>query len=157
MTETGRQARKTFILARGNAHAPGEEVEPGFPQVLSFPDPVIKPLPPEKKTSGRRLALAQWITDRRNPLTARVLVNRLWQQHFGRGIVESPNDFGFQGAVPTHPELLDWLATELVEGGWKLKPIHKLIALSNVYQMGRKVIRRVSRRIRKINCFGISI
>ena len=135
VTETGREPRKTFILARGNAHAPGKQVEPGFPEVLSFPDPVIKPLPPEKKTSGRRLALARWIVDRRNPLTARVMVNRLWQQHFGRGIVESPNNFGFQGTEPTHPELLDWLATQLVEGGWKLKPIHKLIVLSNAYQM----------------------
>jgi len=136
ITETGRQPRKTFILARGNAHAPGDQVEPGFPEVLSFPDPVIKPLPPEKKSSGRRLALARWIIDRRNPLTARVMVNRLWQQHFGRGIVESPNNFGFRGTAPTHPELLDWLATQLVEGGWKLKPIHKLIVLSNAYQMG---------------------
>ena len=135
VTEMGRKARDTFVLARGNAHAPGDQVEPGFPQVLGFADPVIEPLPAEKKSSGRRLALARWIADRRNPLTARVMVNRLWQQHFGRGIVETPNDFGFRGAPPTHPQLLDWLAAEFVEGDWKFKRMHKMILLSNVYRM----------------------
>ena len=135
VTEMGRQSRETFVLARGNAHAPGEQVEPGFPEVLGFSDPVIKELPPEKKSSGRRTALARWITDPRNPLTARVMVNRLWQQHFGRGIVQTPNDFGFQGMAPTHPQLLDWLASQLVQGEWKLKRIHKLILMSNAYQM----------------------
>ncbi|MFP6619220.1 MAG: PSD1 and planctomycete cytochrome C domain-containing protein [Pirellulaceae bacterium] len=135
VTEMGRQPRETFVLARGNAHAPGDQVEPGFPEVLGFSDPVIEELPPEKKSSGRRTALARWIIDPRNPLTARVLVNRLWQQHFGRGIVQTPNDFGFQGMAPTHPQLLDWLASQLVEGDWKLKRIHKLILMSSAYQM----------------------
>ncbi|MCP4811045.1 MAG: DUF1553 domain-containing protein, partial [Planctomycetaceae bacterium] len=135
VTEMGRQSRETFVLARGNAHAPGEQVEPGFPEVLGFSDPVIKELSPEKKSSGRRTALARWIIDPRNPLTARVMVNRLWQQHFGRGIVQTPNDFGFQGMAPTHPQLLDWLASQLVQGKWKLKRIHKLILMSNAYQM----------------------
>ena len=80
-------------------------------------------------------ALADWITSSQNPLTPRVIANRLWQHHFGRGIVRSPNNFGTQGDKPTHPELLDWLASELVEGGWRLKAVHKLILMSNAYQM----------------------
>src|SRR5712692_7075442 len=90
-------------------------------------------------TSYRRRALADWITDTENGagrLLARVLVNRLWQHHFGRGIVGTPNDFGTQGERPTHPELLDFLAGELIRGGWKLKPIHKLIMTSAVYAQG---------------------
>jgi Protein of unknown function (DUF1553) len=88
------------------------------------------------KTSYRRRSLANWITDTEYGaahLTARVIVNRLWQHHFGRGIVATPNDFGMQGARPTHPELLDWLAGELIRGGWRLKPIHKLIMTSATY------------------------
>src|SRR5439155_746049 len=83
----------------------------------------------------RRLALAKWITDPKHPLTARVIVNRLWQYHFGQGIVDTPSDFGLNGGRPTHPALLDWLAVELVENGWSLKHIHRLIVTSATYQM----------------------
>ncbi len=82
----------------------------------------------------RRLALAHWIARPDNPLTARVIVNRLWHYHFGTGIVASPSDFGHMGTRPTHPELLDWLADELVREGWRLKPIHRMILLSSTYQ-----------------------
>ena len=87
---------------------------------------------------GKRRALADWLTDPRNPRTARVLANRLWQYHFGRGIVPTPNDFGKLGEPATHPELLDWLAAELVAGGWRLKPMHRLIVLSSAYRMSSR-------------------
>ena len=115
----------------------------GFLQVL-LRDPTSDPEqrwrwqpPPEAKYSGRRRALATWMTDPihgAGHLLARVLVNRLWQHHFGQGLVSTPNDFGVQGARPTHPELLDWLATELMRGGWRMKPIHQLILTSAAYQ-----------------------
>ncbi len=133
--EHGRTCPTTHVLVRGNAHAPGAEVEPGFLSVLSPPEPAIA-LPAEDVAStGRRRALARWITSADNPLTARVMVNRIWHYHFGRGIVRSTSDFGFQGIRPTHPELLDWLASEFVAGGWRLKRLHKLIMLSSTYQM----------------------
>ena len=81
-----------------------------------------------------RLTLAKWITDPANPLTARVMVNRIWQGHFGAGIVATPNDFGRMGTRPSHPELLDWLANQFVEGGFRMKPIHRMILLSKTYQ-----------------------
>ena len=86
------------------------------------------------QTEKPRLKLAEWIADPANPLTARVMVNRIWQYHFGRGIVATPNDFGRMGMRPSHPELLDWLASRFIEGGWKLKPIHRMILLSSAYQ-----------------------
>jgi hypothetical protein len=133
--EIGNKPVPTFILKRGNASSPGEEVEPAFPQVLS-PPKVILPVPKKgQKTTGLRTQLANWLTSEQNPLVARVVVNRLWEHHFGRGIVRSPNDFGFGGDKPTHPELLDYLATELVAKGWHLKAIHKLIMTSAAYQM----------------------
>ncbi|MCE9519516.1 MAG: DUF1553 domain-containing protein [Verrucomicrobia bacterium] len=95
--------------------------------------------PKDAKYSGRRRALSNWITDvdsGAGMLVARVMVNRLWQHHFGRGIVATPNDFGKQGTLPSQPELLDWLAGELIRGGWKLKPLHKLIMISTAYQQG---------------------
>ena len=120
---------------RGNPHVPGDKVEPGFLQVLGDNATVIPTPDPGAKTSGRRRALADWIASPDNPLTARVLANRLWQHHFGRGIVRSPNNFGLQGDKPTHPELLDWLADELIRGGWRLKPLHRAIMTSNAYKM----------------------
>jgi Protein of unknown function (DUF1553) len=123
------------VMIRGNPHSPGAEVSPGFPLVLGAHDPKIPTPGSGAKTSGRRLVLANWIASPNNPLTARVLANRLWQHHFGRGIVPSVNDFGQFGEKPTHPELLDWLAGELIDGGWRLKRMHKLIMLSAVYQM----------------------
>jgi hypothetical protein len=124
----------THVLVRGNPGAKGEPVEPGFPEVLSEANARAQSIPASKA----RLALADWLTDPRNPLTARVLANRLWQYHFGRGIVPSPNDFGKLGEPPTHPELLDWLASELVAGGWRLKRMHKLILMSSAYRMSAK-------------------
>src|SRR5437899_328278 len=84
--------------------------------------------------SDRRLALANWITDPKNPLTARVIVNRIWYYHFGTGIVNTPSDFGANGDKPSHPELLDWLATSYVEHGWSIKWLHRLILSSQAYQ-----------------------
>jgi len=126
------------ILKGGDPHRPGDEVTPRFLSVLLPPDAPpaaeIPRLPDGLKSTGRRLALARWLVSAENPLTARVLMNRLWHYHFGRGIVATPNDFGRNGKQPTHPELLDWLATEFVANGWSLKKMHELIVLSNTYQ-----------------------
>jgi mono/diheme cytochrome c family protein len=145
VTERGSQAPDTFVLLRGNPHVKGEKVQPGFPQVLGVPDPVLPTPPPGAKTSGRRLVLANWIASPDNPLTARVMVNRLWQHHFGRGIVRSPNNFGLQGDRPTHPELLDWLAAEFINpasGGkssaWSMKHMHRLIVTSSAYRLSSR-------------------
>ncbi len=132
--EQGPDPPVTHVLLRGNPQSEGEVVQPGFPSVLGVPDPEIR-RPAHGESSGRRRALAEWIASPKNPLTARVMVNRLWQWHFGRGIVRSPNNFGLQGDPPTHPELLDWLAAEFVEHGWSLKHIHRLILASNTYRM----------------------
>lgn len=137
VTELGARPRDTFVLARGNPSAPGEKVEPGFPTVLAPPAPTLGPSP-HGDTSGRRLALAKWLTSPTNPLTARVMANRVWHYHFGRGIVRSLSDFGFQGDRPTHPELLDWIADRFVSDGWKLKSLHRVIMLSNTYRMSSK-------------------
>ncbi len=108
------------VLAMGDPHAPREEVEPGFPAVLRLSGPTlalaVAAPAPGKETASRRLALAQWLTRPDHPLTARVMVNRLWQHHFGRGLVATPNDFGRHGARPTHPDLLDWLSVRFAEG-----------------------------------------
>jgi mono/diheme cytochrome c family protein len=135
--EIGPTPRETFVLVRGNANVEGEKVEPGFPTVLSPPQPKIA-TPRTGKSSGRRLALANWIVSETNPLTARVMINRIWQHHFGRGIVRSANNFGNIGDRPTHPQLLDWLANQFIADGWKLKPMHKRIMLSSTYQMSSK-------------------
>ncbi|RMG35050.1 MAG: DUF1553 domain-containing protein [Planctomycetota bacterium] len=132
--EVGPKPRETFVLQRGNPHAPGEKVEPGFISCLNPPEPRIVP-PAHGESCGRRLALAQWIASEKNPLTARVMANRIWQYHFGRGIVRTPNNFGAASIPPTHPELLDWLAAELIASGWRLKPLHRLIMKSHVYHL----------------------
>ena len=128
----------THLLARGNAHAPAAVVNPAFPEVLGVPPPRIPEPAKNARTSGRRTVLANWIASKDNPLTARVIVNRIWQGHFGRGIVASSNDFGKFGTGATHPELLDWLVSEFVERGWKVKPLHKLILMSRTYQMSAR-------------------
>ncbi|MEA3208116.1 MAG: hypothetical protein QOE70_1173 [Chthoniobacter sp.] len=123
------EPRDAPIQRKGDPASKGDVVPRGFLTVLG-----AQKLPPEEKGSGRR-ELAQWISDPTNPLTARVMVNRIWQHHFGRGIVKTPNDFGVRGERPTHPELLDWLATRLVESGWSIKQMHRTILLSHAYQM----------------------
>jgi hypothetical protein len=119
---------KTFVLARGDYNNPGEEVQPGFPEILNRSqgnDALVK---------NRRTALANWIASPDNPLTVRVMVNRIWQHHFGRGIAPMPSEFGTRAEPPTHPELLDWLASEFIAHGWSIKQMHKLILLSATYQ-----------------------
>jgi cytochrome c553 len=138
VTETGRQAPETFVLLRGNPHVKGARVEPAFPMIFSSPPPTFPEPPADAKSSGRRRVLADWIASKDNRLTARVFVNRVWQHHFGRGIVRSPNDFGLQGTRPTHSELLDWLASEFVEQGWRMKALHRLILTSNTYRMSSR-------------------
>ncbi|MCM8541635.1 MAG: DUF1553 domain-containing protein, partial [Lentisphaeraceae bacterium] len=129
--EHGSQAKDTFILRRGNAHSIGPKVEPHYPVILTDEKPIIKP---QENSSGRRLALAKWLVEK-NPLTARVMANRIWQYHFGRGIVKSPNDFGMMGEKPTHPQLLEYLAVNFKENGWSIKKLHKLIMTSSTYRM----------------------
>lgn len=125
---------ETFVLQRGNPHVRGEKVEPGFPEIFESDAPEF-PKPAGKQSSGRRKVLADWIVNPNNRLTSRVIVNRIWQHHFGRGIVRSPNNFGQLGTPPTHPQLLDWLATEFVQQGWRFKAMHRLILMSNAYRM----------------------
>jgi hypothetical protein len=138
VSEAGGHAPDTYVLLRGNAHVHGDKVEPGFPVIFGAPAPIVPTPPPGARTSGRRRVLADWIASADNPLTARVLVNRIWQYHFGRGIVRSPSNFGLQGDLPTHPELLDWLASELVAHGWSVKHLHRLILTSNAYRMSSR-------------------
>jgi len=134
LTDVGRTPPKTFLLRRGVYNAQEDEVDPG---ILSFFDAASAkiPVPNESATStGRRAVLADWIANPDNPFTARVMVNRLWQGHFGRGLAATPSDFGLQGDPPTHPELLDWLASEFVARGCSLKAMHRLIVTSNTYR-----------------------
>jgi hypothetical protein len=136
--ELGAQAADVFILARGTPGNHGDKVEPGFPEIFGGAAATIAAPGPEARTTGRRTALANWIASPDNMLTARVFVNRVWQGHFGRGIVRSPNNFGGLGALPTHPELLDWLAVDFMHGGWKLKRLHKMIMMSAAYQQSSR-------------------
>ena len=129
---------KAYLLAGGSYNQPEREVQPGFPVVTL--DPKAKPFvnaaieSPRTGTSGRRSSLVKWLLDARNPLTARVMVNRIWQGHLGRGLVSNANDFGTRTPKPTHPELLDWLAAEFVRSGWDVKHMHRLIVMSSVYR-----------------------
>ena len=137
VTERGPTPTDTFVFYRGNPHAekkPENKVGPAFPSILKAKEPVIPTPAADAKTSGRRTALARWLVSSDNPLPARVMANRIWQYHFGRGIVRSSSNFGMMGDPPTHPELLDWLATELIAGNWRLKSLHKLILLSQAYR-----------------------
>jgi hypothetical protein len=132
--DVGREAPRTYIALRGNYLAPGEEVHPGFLTALGggeVPEP-----PPQAKTTYRRKALAEWTANEQNPLFARVMVNRMWQYHFGTGLLKTPSDFGIRAGSPSHPELLDWLATELAARKWSIKAMHKLIMTSDAYKRG---------------------
>lgn len=113
-------------------------IEPGFLSVLDDQPAQITPPDPVLQSTGRRTALARWITDRSNPLTARVIVNRIWQQHFGRGLVETTSDFGHLGKPPTHPELLDWLASRFMEDGWSIKQLHRRILTSATWRQASR-------------------
>jgi hypothetical protein len=135
LDEAGPEAPPTYFLRRGEYTARGLAVQPAFPAVLANRAPMIRPT---STSTGRRKALAAWLTGADHPLTARVMVNRLWQGHFGRGIVGTPSDFGKMGDEPSHPELLDWLACELMAQGWSLKAIHRLIVTSATYRQSSR-------------------
>jgi mono/diheme cytochrome c family protein len=129
----GGKPRPIFLLARGQVTRPEREVGPGALAALTF-QPARFTLPADAPEGERRAALARWLTDSQNPLTWRSIVNRVWQYHFGRGLVETPNDFGHMGQQPTHPELLDWLAAEFRDGGGSLKRLHKIIVTSETWR-----------------------
>ncbi len=136
ITDPGSTAPPSYFLHRGSILSKGSPMNPGTITVLN-PEGFEPPFPekaPSGNTTGRRLALANWIASEKNPMTARVMVNRIWQHHFGRGLVGTPNDFGHMGERPTHPELLDWLATEFIRSGWSIKALHRLILSSRTYQ-----------------------
>ncbi|MEN3942757.1 PSD1 and planctomycete cytochrome C domain-containing protein [Prosthecobacter sp. SYSU 5D2] len=124
------QPSPAFLLNRGDVTQPKQEVPPGAVTAIGSPLSLTNDTPEQQ----RRMALAQWLADPANPLPARVLVNRLWQHHFGEGIVNTPNDFGRNGALPTHPELLSWLASEFIRSGWSIKHMQKLIVMSQTWQ-----------------------
>jgi hypothetical protein len=125
----------THIMQRGNPHVPGDEVAPHFLQIAGGQIPKIPSTSVDAHSAGRRRILADWVASPENMFTARVIANRIWQFHFGRGIVRSSSNFGELGTPPTHPELLDWLALWLTEHDWQLKPLHRLIMNSNTYRM----------------------
>ena len=136
LSRTNGPTPPTRILSRGDYNNPRETVQPDAPAVLAAALPFVRAgqgsTPQED--SRPRSRLADWIASPENPLTARVLVNRVWQHHFGRGIVATPNDFGTRGQPPTHPELLDWLARDFVAHGWSIKHLHRVILRSATYR-----------------------
>lgn len=124
------EPRPTYIHDRGMYDAPTQEVQPDVPEAI---------MPFKEGLPRNRLGLSKWLFDTENPLTARVFVNRLWQMHFGRGLVETSDDFGNQGSLPSHPELLDWLAVTFMESGWDIKKMHKLMLMSSTFQQSSKM------------------
>ncbi len=131
----------TYVLKRGNYLTAGIEVGPGVPSVLTDGRTPLEITPPRPgaKSTGRRLALARWLTEPNHPLTARVLVNRVWKHHFGTGLVTTPGNFGKTGSPPSHPDLLDWLARDFVRQGWSLKALHRLLMTSSAYRQSSQV------------------
>ena len=154
LTDVGPAAPPTHLLKRGDWRHPGKELTPGFLSALDSRPARIPEPKPGATTTGRRAELARWLTSADNPLTARVMVNRLWQGHFGRGIVATPSDFGAQGEPPTHPELLDWLATEFIDRGWSIKA--DAPADGHVGRVSASVQREAFKPpIRTTGCWGI--
>jgi hypothetical protein len=143
LIETKPQVPPTHIMLRGSALNLGEEVPPAVPVLfkpVSFPAPAAK-------TSLRRKTLAEWITSPDNALAWRVIANRIWQHHFGQGLVASPSNFGFTGSKPTHPELLDFLAHQLIHNGGRFKPLHKMILMSATYRQSRSTLQRMEAEV----------
>jgi hypothetical protein len=133
--ESASTPRPTYFLHRGSADAKGPAMTPGVLSVLSQGDNAFPPPPASATSSWRRRGLAEWIASEQNPLVARVMVNRLWQHHFGEGIVRTPSNFGELGERPSHPQLLDALALEFIRSGWSIKSMHRLMMTSQAWQM----------------------
>jgi len=140
-----------FVLPGGNLQAPGEKVTPGLLTLLDYPVPAV----PET-VAGRRSVLANWIADARNPLTARVMVNRIWQYHFGEGIAADTNNFGKMGKKPSNPAFLDWLAARFIESGWSVKAMHRTILLSAAYQRADFTPRRVEAEVLRDSILAVT-
>jgi hypothetical protein len=130
------EAPPSYFLLRGDPNSRGSVMKPGFVTAATYGNPPVEIPPADGRTSGRRRALAEWLASRQNPLTARVIVNRIWHHHFGRGIVGTLDNFGKMGEAPTYPQLLDWLAVEFMNRGWSIKAMHRLMMTSDAYQMG---------------------
>jgi hypothetical protein len=145
LTEVPGQVPATFLFHRGDPDQPRQVVTPGGLTLLEDVLPLRVVKAPGLATTGRRLALARWLTDPRHPLTARVLVNRIWMHHFGKGLVPTPGDFGRLGERPTHPELLDWLASEFIASAWRMKTLHKLLVTSTAYRQSSRTTEVVRR------------
>jgi hypothetical protein len=139
VARNARSATVSHLAIRGDFRRPGPEVPPRFPRVIDAEKSGTPEAPLSSASAGRRTALAEWMTSSRNPLTARVIVNRAWQHYFGVGLVETSSDFGLMGSPPTHPELLDWLASELVRTNWSLKSLHRRILTSSVYRTASRL------------------
>ncbi|MCY2933691.1 MAG: DUF1549 and DUF1553 domain-containing protein [Planctomycetota bacterium] len=137
MTDSGRDAAPVHLLLKGNFHRQAEVIEPGFLSVLSDQKQIEK-RPTGHATTGTRTALVNWLTRPDHPLTSRVIVNRVWQQHFGRGIVTTTSDFGTQGMEPSHPELLDWLASTFMSQGWRFRDLHRMMVTSATYRQSSR-------------------
>jgi hypothetical protein len=132
------QPPPSYFLIRGDPESRGSLMRPGFISVITYGNPPTEDPPANGRTSGRRRALAEWLGSQENPLTARVIVNRIWSHHFGQGIVATLDNFGKMGEKPTHPELLDWLAVEFMSRGWSIKQMHRLMMTSEAYQMSSR-------------------
>ena len=132
------KVKPSYLYLRGDFRRPGAEVSPAFPRVVNLWDTEVEPPQRDARSTGYRAQLAQWLTRPDHPLTSRVMVNRLWQMHFGRGLSATPSDLGWMGDEPKHKELLDWLAVEFVESGWSMKHIHRLIVTSATYQQASR-------------------
>lgn len=149
MVDNAEKVPVTKVLFQGNHKDPRAAVDPGFISILD-PNPAPLQKAGNAKSTGRRLTLANWITSTNNPLTARVFVNRAWQQHFGQGLVDTPNDFGLAGGRPSHPELLDWLAADFMRNGWSVKRLHRLMVTSAIYQQRSSSTEAPARKKRSV-------
>ena len=134
ITEASADPLPSYFLHRGDANSKGSLLDPGSLTVANWQPVTYQPPPPDAKTSHRRRQFADWISSEKNPLTARVMVNRIWQHHFGEGLVRTVSNFGTTGEKPSHPELLDWLATEFIRSGWSVKHMHRLMLTSDAYR-----------------------